>query len=251
MATPKKKSNSSVVTVKASKSISLPAGPLGFSSLVDPDTYDPDKPTFKLNLHLSPEAIQQFHQIIAEKVYTDASLAKLREEAEENGIKWKEPQSAEDWLAAKLKDPRPNDQAQLPFLIVANKANYKNREGDIVQRKMACWDGNNRKLDLKKLRLGRGSIIQPVVYPNLFISKLIGFPQPSLKLIGVKVLKLERFGGGGSQEVETDESAIKEVLGDAFEMDDLAAFAAGGDDHEEDDAPAPSDEADRLFGGQG
>lgn len=248
MATPKKKSNSSVVTVKASKSIALPAGPLGFSSLVEPDTYDPEKPTLKLNLHLSPEAIQQFHETIAQKVYTKEALAQLKLEAEENGIKWKDPQSAEDWLAAKLKDARDSDQSKFPFIIIANKANYKNREGDIVQRKVSAWDGNNRKLDLKKLRMARGSIIQPVVYPNLFISKLIGFPQPSLKLIGVKVLKLERFGTGGSQEAETDEDAIKEVLGDAFEMDDLAAFAAGDDHEEEAEAPA-ADEAARLFGG--
>jgi len=253
-----KKKNSSVVTVRENKTIGLPVGPLGYSSLIEPDTYDPEKPTLKLNWHLSPEAITQMADLIREKVYTASNLAKLKEEAIANGFKassWKDPQDPAEWLEGKLKDPRERDVVQLPYITVSNRATFKKREGGelvTVDRKLGCWDAKNNKLDLPKLRIARGSLISPVVNPNLFISKVIGFAQPSLKLVGIKVFKLERFGGGGSQsqEAETDEEAIRDVLGEGFQFEDLAAFAMGAhdDDEEEDEAAAPADEAARLFG---
>jgi hypothetical protein len=251
MAAPKK-SNSSVVTARAKKTIALPPGTLGFASITEPDNYDPEKPTLKMNYHLTPEAIAALIEDIKTKVYTEANLAKLAEEGVANGIKsMPAPQDAKAWLEAKLKEPKESARIQLPYIILSNKAFYKNRSGELVAREIACWDAKNAKLNLKRLRLGMGSILEPVVNGNLFFSKLIGFPQPSLKLVGVRVLKLERFGGGAAP-ADTDEDAIKEVLGEAFEYDDLDAYAAGAhDDAPEagDDGASPEDQAKNLFGG--
>lgn len=249
MAKAPQKSNSSVITVRPKSTAALAPGTLGFASLVTPDEYDPEKPTFKLNYHLSPEGIDALKDDIREKVYTEEALEKLREECAANGIRSvPDPQDPEAWLAAKLKEPKEQAKIQLPHLVISNRATYR-KGGETVQREIACWDARNNKLNLKKLRLGMGSIIQPIVWPNLFFSKLIGVPQPSLKLVGVRVLQLQRWGNGGAAPADTDEEAIKEVLGEEFAYDDLAAFAAGsGDDEEEHEAPAPEEEADRLFG---
>lgn len=250
-----KRKNSSVATYRAKGTIALAPGELGFSSLVDPDTYDPDKPTLKLNLHLSPEAIEQTKEIIRDRVYSEKALAKFIEDAAEEGLKIKaEPFSAEEWLEAKLKEARPSDKCKYPFLVVSNRATYKKRnqetgELEEISRKLAAWDGRNTKLNLPRLRLGRGSIIQPIVHPNLYASKLEGLvAKPSLKLVGVKVLKLVAWGNR-DEEVETDEEAIKEVLGEEFAFQDLAAYALGaGHDDEDPEPDLPEDEADRLFG---
>lgn len=250
MAAPQKKSNSSVITVRAKKTIALAPATLGFASIVEPDTYDPDKPTFKLNYHLSPEGISALIEDIAEKVYTPEALEKLRAECEANGIKKVPgPQDPSAWLEAKLKEPKEAAKIQLPHLVISNRATYR-KNGEEVAREIACWDAKNKKLNLRRLKLGMGSVIQAVVYPNLFFSKIIGVPQPSLKLVGVRVLKLERFGGGAAP-ADTDEEAIKEVLGDNFAYDDLAAYAEGGaEDHEEDHDLTPEDQAKSLFGGE-
>lgn len=253
MAAPKK--NSSVVTVRARETIALPPMTLGFASLVKPDEYDPEKPTFKMNGHLNPEAIEALEETIRTRVYTEAAIEKLREECKENGIsKMKDPMDAREWIEAKLKEPKEKAKIQLPHLVISNRATYK-RNGETVQRVIGCWSGNNKKLNLAKLRLGAGSLVQAIVYPNLFYSKIIGVPQPSLKLVGVRVLKLEQWGGQRAPE-EADDEEIAQVLGDDFEYDDLDSFAADSrpdpedvddDDHEEGDPTPPSEKAKGMF----
>jgi hypothetical protein len=50
---------------------------------------------------------------------------------------------------------------------------------------VGCWDAHNNPLDLKALKLGMGSIIQPIVNANLFVSKTVnGFPQPQARPCG-------------------------------------------------------------------
>lgn len=258
MAAPK--NNSSVVTLRAKKTVATPPLILGFASLVEPDNYDPEKPTLKLNGHLTPEAITAFKSFMEEKVLTEAAIGKLRDNMRKETtlgdakIDRVPVISAEDWLAAKLKDPKEGSRQQLPHLVIANRATYKARQdGELVEKKrvLGCWDGNNRKLDLRKLRLGMDSVIEAVVYGNLYFSKLDNRISPSLKLVGVKVLTLKRWGGGAAPP-EQDEEAIREVLGEEFKMDDLAAYAAGSDaaveEEPEDGADlTPEEQAKDLF----
>lgn len=265
MAAPAKR-NSSVVSLRAKKTVATPPLSLGFSSLLEPDTYDPDKPTFKLNGHfLTGGAVQAFEQFLATKVLTEEAIEKIREEMVDalvaNKVKPADAQkqvaavkviSAHDWLAAKLKEPKENARFDSPHIVFANKATYKDKEGNVKERKVAVWDAKNKPLDLKKLRMSGGTVLEVVVYPNLFWSKLQNLIQPSLKLVGVRVQTLSQYGKGGSAPAETDEEAIKEVLGEAFEADDLAAYAAGGDEPHEDEpedesALTPEEQAKGLF----
>lgn len=252
MAAPAKK-NSAVVSYKAKRSIALPPMTLGFASLVTPDTYEEDKPLFKMNGHLTPESMESIKDTIREKVYTEDAVAKMLEMAKEGGMKLKDPMDPSEWLEGKLKEPKENARIQLPHLVLSVPANYKDKQGEIQRREIACWDGAKKKLNLKRLKLGMGSIVAPVVYPNLFASKLMGgIIQPSLKLVGLYVLKLERFGGSAAP-ADTDEEAIKEVLGEAFQYEDLSAYMGAGDEEGDDQSPdhpedqSPEDIAKGMF----
>lgn len=240
MAAPQKKS-SAVIVVRSSKTVALPPSLLGFNELTEPDRYDPDKPKFKGNFHFTPPAILDLAPLIQASC-VDALIEKLTAEYKEANPKaaLKPVQDVGEWLEAKLKDAKEDAQTDwqaLPFLQVTMPATGK-RDGQIVPKEVACWDGKNNKLPLTKLRLGRGSTVQAVIRPALYFSKLIGFPQPTMQLVGIRVLKLVQWGGAGQQAPERDDEEIKNVLGADFAMDDLSAYF--GDD----DAPADPPEAD-------
>lgn len=238
-----KAKNSAVVLVRARESVRLAPATMGYSKLLEPDDYDPAKPMFKVDCHLSPAAIEATAATIAEHCYSKERLEKLREEMDNNGFKWKEPMDPKEWLGNKLKDPNERAVVQLPKLVLSTKAQFKSRSGELVTKDMACWDLKNNLLDLAGLKLGKGSVIQAVVHPNIFASKTVdsGTPQPKLDLVGVSVVKLVRFGGQRAPD-EVDEEEIKAVLGETFDVDeDLSAYAVG--------ASSPTPPANEANGG--
>lgn len=247
---------SSVIIIRAKKTIALPPCTLGFASLVEPDDYDPDKPAFKMNAHYNPPGLDALKEKIAANCYAPAALEKLEAEALAQGTipKGKTlagPQDVGAWLEAKLKEPKEKAKIQLPHIVILVKANRKNREGEVYQISLGCWDAHNRVLDLKALKLGMGSVVAPIVYPNVFFSKLIGFPQPSLQLAGLRVLKRVTWSGGGAPPQEDDED-IRSVMGADFDVDeDLSAFAPGASTPEpasDGGLPPPPSEVDDVKG---
>lgn len=244
MATPPK--SSSVIVVRSKQTVALPPSLLGYNEFDTPDTYDPAKPKFKGNFHFTPPAILDLAALIQTKC-CDALYEQLVAEAAEfkPPVKMKVAQAADEWLEAKLKPAREDatsDWQQLPFIQVAMPATFKDKQGEVQTKAVAVWDGKNNKLNLKKLKLGRGSTVQAIVTPQLFFSKLIGFPQPSLKLVGIRVLKLTSWATGGASAPERDDEEIRNVLGADFEMDDLAMYG-GADDFSGADDSAPDAEA--------
>lgn len=264
MAAPQKKpATTAVIVIRPSNTIALPPGPLGFNNLLEPESFADGPLKFKLNHHLSPEAIDATVETLQANAYSASNLKKLQEEFVEKKVKdAPEPRDVREWLSGLLREPKEGaaDWARFPHITIGTQAEYKDRKsGEIKLRSIACWDAKNKKLDLKKLRLGRGSIIQPVIYANLFYAgpktiQGVSIPAtvcPSLRLVGVRVLKLERWGGSGAQAAEADEEAIKGVLGQDFAYDDLAAYAEGAveEDHDGQDL-TPEDQAKTLFGGE-
>lgn len=225
-----KKKSSSVIVARAKKTIALPPCTLGFCHLETPDDYDPDKPQYKMNAHYDPKGIQAFIDMVGAKVLSEAALEKLAEEMVAGGAgkAKKPPVTAQDFVEDKLKEPKDKAKIQLPHIILGNAAFYM-KQGERTQRQISVWDAKNNVLDLKSLKLGMGSIVQPIVYPNLYYSKLNGFAAPSLKLVGVRVLKLVKYGGQQAPS-DTDDEAIRDVMGDGFEYDDLSSFAEGAGD---------------------
>jgi len=245
MATAPKK-NSAVIVKRSRKTFAMPPATMGFASLIDPDTYDPDKPMFKVNLHYTPAGIEAVKQFLQEHcidalfpdLQKDALEAKLPCVADISGC-----QSPEDFMEGKLKEPKEQSKIQLPFMQIGVKQMFKNKSQEQEARTIAFWDAKNNLLDGKAMKIGMGSIIQPIVYPNLYLSKQNGKdPRPSLQLVGIRVLKLESWGKGAAKPDAADDEAIREVMGADFDMDDdLSAFAAGSakaapaaDEHDED-----------------
>lgn len=232
MATPKKKS--AVVTARGKQTTALPAGLLGFSSLIEPDSYE-GKDSFKLNVHYTPDGIEQLKATLQRQM--DALLPAIEKAAAEEGAGMKAnvaPQSVEDWLEGQLKEPGEGKRISTPFLRLkcetTRKGNPARGEPERVPVEVKAWPlHKNTLLDLKALKIGMGSAIVPIVYVNLFRSKQgKDCPQLSLKLVGFRVAKLVQFGGGFAPE-ETDDAAIREALGGDVDADDLSAFMAGGD----------------------
>lgn len=216
-----KPKNAAVALVRSKKTIALPPCQLGFCSLVTPDGFDPDKPAFKANFHYADAAWPLLVEAV-QKNCLDANLAKLQKDA---GFDLKDAISAEEWVSDKKKAPKEKSKIQLPYIVVMTKADYRDRDGNTVRREIVAWDRHNNVLDLKALRLGMESIVEPIVHANLFASKALrSVPTPSLQLVGLRILKLVQFGGQ-SAPAETDEDAIREALGDDFLMDDdLSAY---------------------------
>jgi hypothetical protein len=240
MAAPK--GSSAVIVVRSNKTVALPPSLLGFNEFTEPDTYDPQKPKFKGNFHFTPQALQDLPAIIQTSC-VDGLLEKLTEEFAEKQPKLtlKACQDVGEWLEAKIKAAKEDAQTDwqaLPFLQVSMPATRKTKDGTIETREVACWDAKNAKLPLAKLRLGRGSVVQAVIRPSLYWSKLIGFPQPTVQLVGVRILKLVRWGGAGAAAPERDDEEIRNVLGADFEADDLSEFLS----MDEDLSPTPPDE---------
>lgn len=217
------KKQSAVVTIRASGTGSLPAGFMGFADLLTPKQFGDDPAKFNLDYHINPDAVRAIPLVIQAKCY-DAHLEALYVEVLENGGKKKPAMDPEEWLEAKLKPCKEKSKVQLPFFKLHNNGFRRGRDGGApVQNVMGCWDKDNNPLDLASLRLAKGSVIQPIVYFNLFAAKAsMWVPQPSLKLVGIRVLKAVQYGSGGgaARPPEADDEAIKAVMGADFVMDD-------------------------------
>jgi len=248
-----KKGSSSIVTLRVSQSVALPPARLGFSALVKADEFEEGKPRLSANFHYSPEGIAALAEVLSEKVLTGDRIEELAKMVEENGgTGFPAALTAEEWLERMLREPRESrnpDIPQLPYLKLSIPQNYVRTNRDTgaketKKRTISAWDPNNKKLKLAALRLGAGSVIEPIVYPNLFFvaankaTRAPALVAPSLRLIGIRVLELKQFSGGGnSAPGASDDETIAKVLGKDFHYSDLSAFV-GEDDEDEGGAPA-------------
>ena len=253
MADAKKKS--AVVTIRAKKTIALAPGQMGFADLLTPRAFGTDPAKFNLDYHMTPAALEA-NKLIVQAKCIDQFTAEVQEAAKENGGSVKEAITPEEWFANQLKDPKPTGRIQLPFIKLRSPGFRTDRNtGEMIPLFMVAWDAENNLLDLASLKLAQGTILQPIVYPNMFASKpSMWIPMPSLRLVGVRVLKAVQFGGGrGAPAPDLDDAAIKAVMGEDFDMQNLSAFALGSgsdgpahDDHHDDDAD-PADLVKGMF----
>lgn len=227
--------------VRPKKLVASPPGTLGWSSLVQAD----DKygePKFNLKCHFSEDAAGKLGIQIQEMM--DELIPKLEENIKEKGGKIKLPLkriSGDQYLEDNLKDPVEKSRVQLPTLGFSVVESYKGKDGNSIKRTIKAWDSKNAPLDLPTLRLGMGSIVQVVYEPGVYAGPLTkGYAHPTLRLVGVRILKLEQFGPGAAQLGDLSEEDLEGLDAD-FEADDLAAYARRPDKpNAHEDAPEPS-----------
>lgn len=201
-----------------------PPGILGFSHMIKPDEYL-GKSQFKVALHLTPAAVNLMAKRLQDQVINPFS-EELRKLSPKKALK---DRPAAVWLEDKLKAPHEASRIQLPSISFNLNAHYITKQGEQVDTSVKAWDGQtNALLDLRTLRLGMGSTIQVGFNASLWSGGLNKFYiEPSLRLVGVKVLKAEHYGagtGGLSADVTDEDLALLE---EGFEMEDLSQFAMG------------------------
>lgn len=220
----------------------LPAMTLGFSSLLEPDTYE-GKTQFKLNLHATvAQAEALADKVQAEVIDAHFKALKAMVEKDKPDVATKlQAKSASDWLEEKLKEPKEKSRIQLPHFTVACTADLKDRQTQqMIRQRVKAWDAKGAPLDLPSLHLGMGSIVSVGVsaalwHGTLAVDKdnkkkpIAWWALPSFRLIGVRVLKLEQFGGAGNSQV--GEVSEEDLVGveEGFEAEDLAQFAQSAD----------------------
>lgn len=220
----------------------LPPCTFGFSSLVTPDSFGDNGPKFKGNAHFTQVQAEAAADLISSKIANEANFEALKKalmkddkEAIAKKLKLKAPA---DWLESALKEPKEKSRIQLPYLTIACNAFYKNKQQESVKANIQAWDAKGNVLDLPSLHLGMGSIVQFGVSAALWHGTLATdykdekrkkdpiawWAVPSLRLIGVRVLKLEQFGAGNSDVGAVSEEELVGVE-EGFEAEDLAGFA--------------------------
>lgn len=233
------KQSSGIITYRNNNAIVMPPGPLSFSNLLKPDTPTAFEgaPRFDMTTHWNETAQARFGQLVEEHVLKpgwETFLADLNKSIEEQRKKGGKVRSIPkegfirpdpmEWLADHMRAPSERSKVQLPSIKFANEAEYRDRKtGEIRQKTMKAFDGQGNLLDLKKLRMGMESIVQPIVLGGIFISPILKQPSFSFKLQGLRVLQLVQYGGGGAVVGEVSEEDVA-MLGDNFQATDLSAY---------------------------
>lgn len=215
-----------VIAVRSSQAFVTPPGPLGFSNLIEPDdAFDSLK--FKANHHYTDEAQEALARRIDGEL--DTLWPTFLKEAEKAGKVapkggWVKPDAAA-WIEDHLKEPKEQSRIQQPYIIFANDAEYRDKKtGEMTRKTMRAYDAKGSMVDLAKMKVGMGSIVQCVLIAGLFVSPLVKTPTFSFKLQGIRVIKLEQYGAGGGGLGQLDEEDMA-MLGDDTEFEDLSAYA--------------------------
>lgn len=202
-----------------------PPGLLGFANLIEPDTaFNQSK--FKLNWHPTDDQARALADKLDAHVVEplwDKFLAladELKVKAPKQG--WNKPLGL-DWMEEHTKDPKEGSRIELPFIVFDNASEFNNRDGVPQARIMKATDMGGNAVDLKQARVGMGSTVQVLCSASMWSGAFSkGLPAVSLKLAGLRILKLVQFGGAGKMEEVSDEDLA--LLGDGFEADDLSGY---------------------------
>lgn len=230
---PKAGGKAGIITVRLKKKTALAPCTLGYNNLVTPD----DKfgePKYRALFHLSDK--QMAHNIGILDAAGPELLDKWAEESGRAGTI-----DAETWLSGKLKDATENMQCQDQFMDIGLKAleGVSKRTGRPYKIEPRAWDRKNQLLDLATLKLGAGSLVQPIVTIGIYTSSLAKEPQFTLRLEGVRILKLVQWQGGGLAGISDEDLNL---IDDEELDDDLSAFLQGAEGGAEDEGndEAPS-----------
>jgi hypothetical protein len=229
---------------------------LGFHHLIEPDEYE-GKKKFKANFHFTDDGFAKLEDVLRAglEAAKDGFLKECdkaewvlyegKKKTKETGEGWEPPHGGdvdvEAWLSEKRREVTSDKAASKDDFIqlgAAFKEGQDRETGRRWQTSVKAWDAKGNLLDLKKLSPGSGTVCLPVVEVGIFANALFPEETPTIKLIGIQVLKLERWSGGGNVGAVSEEE-INELVGDDdLDIDDLSAFqgmSISDEDPEEDD----------------
>lgn len=228
--------------------LSVP-GIMGYSHLLKPDEAF-GKTQFKLDLHMNDRQQEAFADLLQEKVI-DAAFDDLLEDAGPKKAPKIKKGDAKKWLAEKMKQPAEqlHDLTTDPYFQFSCNHVFKNKDGGEERVKLVAWGGDKNLLDLGALRLTKGTVAKVGFKASLWAGGMSkGIAVPSLRLVGLQVLKKVSYaagtGGRLNEDVTDDDLAL---LDNNFEMEDLSDFmAAPAKAKEAQKATAPSEFDDEI-----
>jgi hypothetical protein len=264
----KKAPPSGVILVRLSDTFIPPPGLLGWNHLIEPDVFETGDgkkvESFQLNHHQTEAQadalVARLDKLVIAPLWVKF-LAAAAEAGRPTQVKvqkgksvdtpWPMP-TAQDFVDSHLQPFPEGASIEQPYMRYSNAAYYMNREGVRTMKTMRATDKAGSPLDLKKLKLGMKSVIQPLLQASIYSSAAFGggVPALSLKLQGIRIIKLEQWGGGGPAVGEITEEDMA-LLGDDVEAEDLSAYShqdppvrrpteeAGGAAEDDDDVEVP------------
>jgi hypothetical protein len=231
----------SVLVVRSRDIIKAPPGPLGFSHLLVPDTAF-EKSVFNANVHYTDPAFNALAERINEAYWS--LIPELLDKAVENKVAGsKKGLTAEDHRAKvkvlskadliqtlkdKLKDAKEGDLIQLPhFVYSCNSSYHDHKKGVDVPITVKAFDPHGAPIDLKTAKMGRESIVMAMFTVGVWagaspFSKWVALP--TIRFMGLQVLKLKQYGGGQGPAAGEVSAADLKFLEDDFQVEDLSMF---------------------------
>jgi len=209
------------------------------------------KSQFKADVHYAPNA----KAILLDRInaaYWDL-IPDLKAQAVEAKAekKLKVPSKADiiSALSEKFKEPKEGfitEDAGFQFSVNSTYM-YKGEEQHVTVK---LFDAHGAPLDMKASKIARGSIVMPMFTVGAWagaspFSKWVALP--TIRFVGLQVLKLVQYakgdGQGGASEVSAADLAL---LGESFSADDLSMFVKPAEGKASKATPAEQDMEDEI-----
>jgi hypothetical protein len=227
---------SGVLVPRKRVNVTLPAGVLGWSDLIKPKSFnDEEAGTYSANIHLRDGQDWDIFKGPLQKAL-DKAADIFKKEFPEN--KKELSTDAGEFFDSKVKEANEKETLGDYFRVtLKHKEGVSKRTGLPYKIAPKFWAVAGDLLEGKALKLGRDSIVAPVVSVAFYTSPLLKTVEPSLRLEGLVVLKRVSFSGSGAYDPGSVPNLSEEELDQ-----DLARFAEGmfdsepEDDHDDDGA---------------
>jgi hypothetical protein len=233
MVAPVKKPSAVILLRPRNSNVVLAPCKLGWANLIEPDDKY-GKPRFNAKFHFSDAVYARNLSLIEEAV--EALMPEfVKECAAFKDLKTGKPRpyelptdkiDVEAWMQNKIKEPGENSPIKDPTFLISlkHRKGVSKKDGSSWEVRPRAWSGSNELLNLRTLKMGSGSVVQPVVNIGLFVAPNQPDPAIALELVGVRVLKLVQYQGGQGPKLDkmTDEDLA--MLGDDEDIDDLSSF---------------------------
>ncbi len=209
-----------------------PKGTLIYPTLIKPDTKFDEAGVYKTKLKVPAAEAQAFLELI-EKVQQEELERQITEAESKKKGSGKRVKEAQ--LPVEEVEEDGQDYVIFNFKSKASYTDKKTKE--VVQRKIPLFDAKGKGLTAD-LKIGTGTVARISCYVSPYFTALLG-AGVTLRIRGVKILKLVEFSGGGGN---AGSFGFDDDDDGDFEVDNAGFDAEDRDDDDEQDADSYGDD---------
>lgn len=238
--------SASTLVVRNRELLRSKPGVLGYSNLIVPDeAFGNSK--YKASIHMNASASAATFEEINDAYW--ALVDEIKDQAKEKKVdgKLKILSKADllEHLNEKLKEAGESAPSKDKFFTFDCNSHYT-KDGEQIAVSVKGFDQHGAPIDLKAAKVGKGSVVQALYTVGVWagsspFSKWVALP--TLRFVGLQVLKLEQWkGSGGSSKVNEVADSDLAYLDENFQASDLSLFLKK--DGKPDSQPAGGEELD-------